>query len=33
MAIVTASFIVWLINLALPAILGTIFIWKLKFFK
>lgn len=31
--VMTASFIVWFINLALPALIGTAFIWKLKFFK
>jgi uncharacterized membrane protein YbhN (UPF0104 family) len=32
-AIVTASLVVWLINLALPALIGSAFIWQLKFFK
>lgn len=31
--IITASFIVWLINLAFPALIGSVFIWKLKLFK
>jgi hypothetical protein len=32
-AVLTASFIVWIINLAIPALIGGLFIWKLKFFK
>ncbi len=31
--IVAASFTIWFINLAMPAIIGSFFIWKLKFFK
>jgi hypothetical protein len=31
--VLVASFLVWIINLALPAIIGTAFIWRLKFFK
>ena len=31
--VVAASFTVWLINLALPALIGSIFVWKLQFFK
>jgi hypothetical protein len=30
--IITASLVVWIINLAIPAIIGTAFTWKLKFF-
>lgn len=33
LGILTASSALWLINLAIPAILGTIFIYKLKFFR
>jgi uncharacterized membrane protein YbhN (UPF0104 family) len=32
-AVVAASFTIWLINLALPALIGSAFVWKLKFFK
>jgi hypothetical protein len=31
--VVLASFIIWVINLALPALLGSFFVWKLKFFN
>jgi uncharacterized membrane protein YbhN (UPF0104 family) len=31
--VLVSSFIVWIINLAIPALIGTAFIWKLKFFK
>ncbi|OFY82798.1 MAG: hypothetical protein A3F72_01560 [Bacteroidetes bacterium RIFCSPLOWO2_12_FULL_35_15] len=31
--VVAASLLLWLINLAIPALIGEIFIWKLKFFK
>jgi uncharacterized membrane protein YbhN (UPF0104 family) len=31
--IITASLVVWIINLAIPAIIGSVFISKLKFFK
>lgn len=31
--VVAASFTIWFINLAMPAIIGSLFIWKLKFFK
>lgn len=31
--ILTASFSLWIINLAIPAILGAVFVFKLKFFK
>jgi len=31
--IIEASLLLWVINLAIPALLGGIFIWKLKFFK
>jgi len=33
LGILTASFMLWLINLALPALLGSLFIFKLKFFR
>ncbi len=32
-SIVAASLLLWFINLAFPALIGGIFIWKLKFFK
>ncbi|MGZ4056900.1 MAG: lysylphosphatidylglycerol synthase domain-containing protein [Bacteroidia bacterium] len=32
-AIVSSSLFLWIINLALPALIGSIFVWKLKFFK
>jgi hypothetical protein len=32
-AVLAASFFVWIINLALPALAGSAFIWKLKFFR
>ncbi|OFY85037.1 MAG: hypothetical protein A3F72_04645 [Bacteroidetes bacterium RIFCSPLOWO2_12_FULL_35_15] len=31
--IVAASLLLWLINLAIPALIGEVFVWKLKFFK
>lgn len=31
--VVVASLVVWIINLAIPAMIGGAFIWKLKFFK
>jgi len=31
--VITASLVVWIINLAIPALTGSAFIWKLKFFK
>jgi len=31
--VVVASLLVWIINLAIPALIGSAFIWKLKFFK
>jgi uncharacterized membrane protein YbhN (UPF0104 family) len=31
--IIAASILVWIINLAIPALIGAIFIWKLKFFR
>lgn len=31
--IIAASLLLWIINLVIPALLGSIFIWKLKFFK
>lgn len=33
LGIFTASSVLWLINLAIPAILGAIFVFKLKFFR
>ena len=33
LGIVCASFSLWLINIALPAVAGTIFVFQLKFFK
>jgi len=33
MPVLAASLILWIINLAIPALLGTLFIWRLKFFK
>jgi len=32
-AILMASLLLWFVNLAIPAMFGTVFIWKLKFFK
>lgn len=32
-AVIAASLVVWLINLALPAVIGSAFIWKLKLFN
>ncbi|MCW3072651.1 MAG: hypothetical protein JWO44_2541 [Bacteroidetes bacterium] len=32
-AVVTASLVIWIINLAAPAIIGSAFTWKLKFFR
>lgn len=31
--IIAASLLLWTINLALPALIGSVFVWKLKFFK
>lgn len=31
--IIAASMLLWIINLVVPALLGSLFIWKLKFFK
>ena len=31
--VVAASLLLWIINLAIPALIGELFIWKLKFFK
>ncbi|NTW33000.1 MAG: hypothetical protein HGB12_10290 [Bacteroidetes bacterium] len=31
--IITASSVLWLVNLAIPALLGTFFVFKLKFFR
>ena len=33
LAVFTASSLLWLINLILPAILGTLFVFSLKFFR
>lgn len=33
LAILTASFLLWLINLAFPALIGTLFVFNLKFFR
>jgi hypothetical protein len=33
MIILAASSVLWLINLAIPAILGTFFVFSLKFFR
>ncbi len=32
-AILAVSFLLWLINLAIPAIIGGVFVWRMKFFK
>ena len=32
-AVVAASLVVWIINLALPAVIGSAFTWQLKFFR
>ena len=32
-AVVASSLLVWIINLAIPALIGSAFIWKLKLFK
>jgi len=32
-AIVSSSLILWLINIAIPAVIGSFFIWELNFFK
>ena len=32
-AVMASSILIWIINIALPAILGGLFIWKLKLFK
>jgi uncharacterized membrane protein YbhN (UPF0104 family) len=32
-AIISSSLLLWLINIAVPAIIGSFFIWELKFFK
>lgn len=31
--VVAASLLLWIINLAIPALIGEVFIWKLKFFN
>ena len=31
--ILTASFALWIINLVVPAILGVLFVYQLKFFR
>ena len=33
LAVFTASSALWLINIILPAIVGTIFVYRLKFFR
>ena len=33
LAVVAASLLLWIINLAIPALIGSIFVWKLQFFK
>jgi Lysylphosphatidylglycerol synthase TM region len=33
LSIISASIVLWIINLAIPAIIGGAFIWNLKFFK
>jgi uncharacterized protein with PQ loop repeat len=32
-SIITSSIVLWIINLAIPALIGGVFIWDLKFFK
>jgi len=32
-AVVTSSLVIWIINLAIPALIGSAFTWKLKFFR
>jgi uncharacterized membrane protein YbhN (UPF0104 family) len=32
-AVITASFFIWVVNLAVPALIGSVFIGNLKFFK
>ena len=32
-AVIASSLVVWIINLGAPALIGTAFIWKLKFFQ
>ena len=32
-AVVAASLLLWIINLAIPALIGEFFVWNLKFFK
>ncbi|HEY0029612.1 MAG TPA: lysylphosphatidylglycerol synthase domain-containing protein [Bacteroidia bacterium] len=32
-AIIASSLFLWIINIALPALMGSAFVWKLKFFK
>jgi len=31
--VVIVSLLLWIINLAIPALLGGLFVWKMKFFK
>jgi hypothetical protein len=31
--VIASSFVIWIINLAVPALIGSAFIWKLNFFK
>jgi len=33
MGVVSAAFFIWLVNLAVPAVIGAFFVFKLKFFK
>ncbi|MCU0371563.1 MAG: hypothetical protein MUC31_09120, partial [Bacteroidales bacterium] len=33
MAVLTAATVIWLVNLIIPAILGTFFVFSLKFFR
>jgi hypothetical protein len=33
LAILTSSTVLWLVNLIIPAILGTFFVFSLKFFR
>jgi len=33
LAILTSSTVLWLVNLIIPAILGTFFVFNLKFFR
>jgi hypothetical protein len=31
--IMTAAFTLWIINLVIPALIGTLFVYQLKFFR